>query len=123
MHEVVANVASACGTKAHLEITPLTPAVINDPQVTQVALAVAQALVGTENIMTNEKTMGSEDAAFFQREIPGCYFFLGSSNPEQGLEASHHNPYFDFDERVLSTGASVMTGIIAHYLLETGQSK
>jgi metal-dependent amidase/aminoacylase/carboxypeptidase family protein len=67
-------------------------------------------------LITDYKTMGSEDMAFIMREIPGCFFFIGSANPEQGLDAAHHHPRFDFDERALSQGAAVMAAVASEYL-------
>jgi amidohydrolase len=60
--------------------------------------------------------MGSEDMAFMMDDIPGCYFFVGSANPEQGLDAAHHNPRFDFDERALQSGAALMASAAAKLL-------
>jgi len=117
MREVVEGVAGACGVEAQLEITPLTPAVTNDPQVTEVVRAAAEAVVGSANVFSDERTMGSEDAAFFMQDVPGCYFFLGSANAERGLDAPHHNPRFDFDEDALPLGLAIFMQALAHYLL------
>lgn len=116
MSEIIEGVAKACGVHAELKITPLTPAVINDAEITKIVYAAAKDVVGAENITTDEQTMGSEDAAFFMQEIPGCYFFLGSANPEHGLNAPHHNPRFDFDEAVLPIGVAILMRALAHYL-------
>jgi amidohydrolase len=115
--EIVTGVAEACGTQAELEITPLTPAVNNDAAAARVVRAAAEAVVGPENVSTDERTMGSEDAAFFMRKVPGCYFFLGSANPERGLDAPHHSPRFDFDEDALPIGVAILMHALAHYLL------
>jgi amidohydrolase len=117
MQETIEGVAAACGAEAELEIIPLTPAVINDADVTTVVRAAAEAVVGSENVFAGEQTMGSEDAAFFMEEVPGCYFFLGSANAERGLDAPHHNPRFDIDEDVLVLGVAVLMKALAHYLL------
>jgi amidohydrolase len=117
VREVVEGAVSACGATADLEFIPLTPAVINDPEVTEVVRAAAEAVVGPENVFSGERTMGSEDAAFFMQEVPGCYFFLGSANAERGLNAPHHSPHFDFDEDALPLGVTVMMHALAHYLL------
>jgi len=123
MGKIIEGVANACGTQAELKITPLTPAVINDAAITKVVYAAAKAVVGAENVTTDERTMGSEDAAFFMQKIPGCYFFLGSANPERGLDAPHHNPHFDFDEAVLPIGVTILMRALAHYLLNSEASK
>jgi amidohydrolase len=60
--------------------------------------------------------MGSEDMAFMMQDIPGCYFFLGSANAEKGLDAPHHHPRFDIDERVLPYAAALMAASAADYL-------
>jgi amidohydrolase len=111
------GVAAACGATAELEFVPLTPALINDEAVTAVVREAAEQVVGPDKVSSGERTMGSEDAAFFLREVPGCYFFLGSSNAERGIGAPHHNPGFDIDEDVLPLGVGVMVQAVAHYLL------
>jgi len=117
VRELVEGVAASCGATAELEIKSLTPAVVNDAEVAEVVRAAAEAVVGPENVSSGQQTMGSEDAAFFMREIPGCYLFLGSANAERGLDAPHHNPRFDIDEDVLPLGVAVLMHALAHYLL------
>jgi len=53
-------------------------------------------------------TMGAEDMAFMQEQVPGCYVFLGSSNKERGLDFGHHHPKFDFDEEALPRAAALI---------------
>lgn len=117
MREVIEGVAAACGTRAELEITPLTPAVINDAQVAAAVRRAAESVLGPERVSSGERTMGSEDAALFTERVPGCYFFLGAANPEKGLIFSHHNPRFDFDEEALVWGVAVLAEVAALYLL------
>jgi amidohydrolase len=114
--ELFEGTAAAHGASADLDIEHLTPAVVNDPDVTRVVRDSAETVVGPEDVSSGERTMGSEDAAYFTQEVPGCYFFLGSANTERGLDAPHHNPRFDFDEDVLSIGVAVMVEAILHYL-------
>lgn len=117
VREVVEGVAAACGATAEWALVPLTPAVINDAEVAAVVREAAKAVVGAENVSSGERTMVSEDAAFFMQEVPGCYFFLGSANAERALNAPHHNPRFDFDEDALPLGVAVLMQSLAHYLL------
>jgi len=117
MREVVDGVAEGCGATVDLEIEAGTPAVINDKGVTEIVQAAAEAVVGADNVTSDHRTMGSEDAALFMQEVPGCYFFVGSSNPERGLDAPHHNPRFDIDEAALPLGVATLAQSLAHYLL------
>jgi len=77
---------------------------------------VSVAAVGQENIVVAEKTMGGEDMAFFLREVPGCYFFLGSSNKEKGLNQPHHSPQFNFDEDAMPIGVEIFVRAAMKYL-------
>ncbi len=116
MREVIEGVAAACGVEAELEIVILTPAVINTVEVAEVVRAAAEAVIGPENVFSGERTMGSEDAAFFMQDVPGCYFFVGAANAERGLNAPHHNPRFDIDEDALPLGVAVMMRTLGQYL-------
>ncbi len=114
--EIIRGVAAACGAEAEVEITPLTPAVINDAAVVEVVQRAVCAVLGEEGLSVGERTMGSEDAAFFMREIPGCYFFVGAANAERGITAYHHNPHFDIDEDALPLAVAVLAHAAVSYL-------
>ncbi|MFW6135884.1 MAG: M20 metallopeptidase family protein [Chloroflexota bacterium] len=120
VREVVESTAAAHAASAELQIEALTPALINDPDVVEVVREAAEAVLGPESVTSGERTMGSEDAAYLTREIPGCYFFLGSANAERGLDAPHHNPHFDFDEDALPIGVAVITEAILRILRDEG---
>ena len=60
-------------------------------------------------------TMGGEDMAFFLREVPGTFYFLGAGNPEKGIVHPHHHPRFDFDEDVLWLGVALLTATVWEY--------
>jgi amidohydrolase len=110
------GVASAMGAEAQLEVNMLTPAVVNDRAATDLMRDVAESVLGNENVHADFRTMGSEDMAFFLREVPGTYMFLGSANAESGLDFPHHNPRFDIDEGVLSLGVAVLTETSVRFL-------
>jgi amidohydrolase len=118
VRQVVEGVSSACGASAEFEVSVGSPAVINDPNVTQVVRQAAEAVLGSENISTGERTMGSEDASFFMQEIPGCYFFLGASNADKGFDFPHHNSCFDFDEQALALGVAILAQAASLYLMQ-----
>lgn len=106
VREVVAGTAQAMGAQSELTMESISPAVVNDPAITATVQAAARAVLGEAGLHVGLRTMGSEDAAFFLREIPGCYFFVGG-RPEDRDPAPHHNPYFDINERALPVGVAV----------------
>jgi len=61
--------------------------------------------------------MASEDMSFILEDVPGMYFFVGSSNEKLGLTYGHHHPRFDFDEDALPLGVALGSAAIADYLM------
>ncbi|NLE46608.1 MAG: amidohydrolase [Chloroflexi bacterium] len=116
LRQIVEGVGEACGTHVDLEIVPLTPALSNDPGVTEVVRDVVETMLGSDCLSADVRTMGSEDAAFFTREIPGCYIFLGASDASRGLDRPHHNPSFDIDESALVLGVAILTNALGRYV-------
>jgi amidohydrolase len=114
--QVIDRVAAAYEASAGLEVDSLVPALVNDADVVEAVRKAAETVLGPEAVISGERTMGSEDAAYFTQEMPGCYFFLGSANPERGLNVPHHSPRFNFDEDALPIGVAVMTEAILHTL-------
>ncbi len=115
-HQVVDGVAQAMGCQAQIETRRITPAVVNDPQVTNRVQSVAERLLPDCDLDKVGRTMGSEDMAYLMDDIPGCYFFIGSADAARGLNAPHHNPLFDFDEAALPWAAAMMAAAVVELL-------
>lgn len=106
----VRSVAEGMGCHAVIDLQILTPATINHLDTAVRVQEVAKGLFPNSDIdPANYTTMGSEDFAFILEKVPGCFFFIGSANPEKGLDAGHHHPKFDIDESALPRGAALMT--------------
>lgn len=115
--EIVTGVAQAHLCQAEIRIEKISPAVQNHPEIAETVRQTARTLFPEANLDDNYQTMASEDMAFFLQEVPGCYSFIGSANPEKGLDAKHHQPDFNFDEEALKTGAALMFATIQNLLL------
>ena len=115
--EIAENTSKAMGCRVEYEVTGVSPAVINDAKITaSVQKAARELYPKTEIDAGNYLTMGAEDMAFMLEKVPGCYFFIGSSNDEKGLVYDHHHPKFDFDEKALSRGAALMAQAVKEIL-------
>jgi len=119
-NEIVSGVANAMGCNAEIKTKSITPAVTNDVPITKRIREIAENLLPDYDIDANTTTMGSEDMAYLMQEIPGCYIFVGSANTEKGLDAPHHNPKFNFDERAMLDGAALMTSATVEMLKSSG---
>ncbi len=111
-HQIVRGAAEALGCQAEIDLQNLTPAVVNDPHITAQVQQIARQLLPEASLDLTDRTMGSEDMAYILQRVPGCFFFVGSANPEKGLDAAHHHPRFDFDERALPQAVALMTAAI-----------
>ena len=107
LHQIVESTAQMMGARAEVTVEELGPALVNDPAVTAIVHEAIREVLGAGALDTGLRTMASEDAAYFLREIPGCYFFVGCA-PEDQPSAPHHNPHFVVNEKGLPIGLGVM---------------
>lgn len=113
---IVSGICASHGATYKLDYLKLYPPTINDPKITDLVRAVATDIVETPlGIVPECQTMGGEDMSFFLQQVPGCYFFLGSANPDRSLAYPHHHPRFDFDETALSTGVEMFVRCVEKY--------
>ncbi|MDF1512514.1 MAG: amidohydrolase [Anaerolineae bacterium] len=109
--EIVYGTARMMGAQATLEWMPNTPAVVNDAQITGIVQKAVVDLFGESALIDDERTMGSEDAAYFLREIPGSYIFIGAG-PVGEPGTPHHNPHFNIEEASLKNGVAVVVATL-----------
>ena len=57
-----------------------------------------------------EPSMTSEDFAWYQRQLPGMFFFIGV-----GDTPALHNDHFDFDDSLLSAGADFFARLAVNF--------
>lgn len=87
------------------------PALVNNKEVVDSFLNTAKKQIREEDInILPHGLLGGEDAAFFFREVPGCYFFLPSNAPcpADGQVYGLHNSKFCVDESVFWLGSGLM---------------
>lgn len=117
IREISESLCKAMGCTVDVTINHGTIPTVNHADVVEKVRKRFAKIVGEENLLDDERTMGSEDVAYFMKDIPGMYFFVGSSNAERGLNYGHHHPRFDFDEAVLPLSVELLASAIAEYVL------
>lgn len=110
------GIASSMGGQCEVDISKGYPFLVNDPQVTQQARALAEEYVGKENVVDLDLWMGAEDFAYYTHEIPACFYRLGTRNEAKGITSYVHTPTFDIDEDALEIGAGMMAWIAINKL-------
>ncbi|CAE6721142.1 Hippurate hydrolase [Paraburkholderia domus] len=116
VHEIVTLQAQCFGVEASIDYKRLVPVVVNAEGPTALARDVLTDLVGAANVLTDTKgMMGSEDFAWMSDVVPGCYVMIGNGVGEWG-GCMVHNPKYDFNDRIISLGASYWVKLVEAYL-------
>lgn len=109
LKQIVNGMAESMGCIANVDIKRLTPAVINDEQITGVIQKSTREKLKSLKIRTDFRTMVSEDMAFMMEQRPGCYVLVGSGNEDPSKTFGHHHPKFDIDENALPVAAALVS--------------
>ena len=105
------GIALAMDAEIDLHIDIGYPSVYNDASVNDKVISITRSFFGNENVEETELRMGAEDFGYYTREIPGCFFRLGTGNIEKGITSGVHTPTFDIDERAIEIGMASMAVI------------
>ena len=92
------------GCRVEIDINSGYPAVMNPADLCDRVKTVADFTKLDAPYMT------AEDFAFYQRELPGMFLFLGT-----GDSPALHTSNFDFDERVLEKGADFFEALAVNF--------
>ena len=116
--KVASSIAESMGTTAEVSIFRGYPVTYNDPDLTLRMLPSLQRAAGERNVVQIAPIMGAEDFSFFQREVPGLYFFLGGKPLDVPVSeaAPHHTPDFYIDESGLKLGVEALLNLTIDYM-------
>ena len=114
--EIAQTQAAVYGATAEVDYQRRYPVLHNDPAQTAFCTGVIRDWLGDDGLIANsEPVTGSEDFAFFLEKVPGCYVFIGNGVGSEG-GCMVHNAGYDFNDRVLPTGASYWVRVAETYL-------
>ena len=116
MEEIIKGVEKTYNANITFDYKNGYPPTINHVGPTQKVLKAAEKVVGDKAGMPY-LSMGGEDFAYYLKEKPGCFFFVGSAPNEQELfETPHHCSHFTMDERALLVGPSIYLNLLDHIM-------
>jgi amidohydrolase len=119
LKNIINGISEGFGARAEIEYLRINKPTINETGMVNIVKKASDNILGSGNITTEHvKNMGGEDFSAFLDRVPGCYFFVGSRNPDKGFIHPHHNSKFDFDETALPIGLEVLKESIRLYLSE-----
>ena len=102
---IARGISESFGAKAEVTFDRAYPATVNDPEAMALAVTAAQAVSGDARVTPmKHPTMGAEDFAFMLEVKKGSYIMLGAGKTQH--DAMPHHPKYDFNDEILTTGAS-----------------
>lgn len=117
MKQTLAGCTASEGATYSIEfVSPNYLVTFNDPALTAESIPEMQRVLGNANIVASKPIAGSEDFSFYQKVIPGFFWFLGAGNKQLGITAAHHTPEFNIDEAALVPGVKLAANQLLDYL-------
>ena len=122
LHEHVKRVsemiAASGGAKANVHIHRWYDVTVNDEALTEWSVPTLQRVAGDTNVRVIDKVCGSEDFSFYQKEVPGFFFFIGCTPTDRdaATAAPNHSPRFYLDEACLKLGVKSLAALAIDWL-------
>jgi amidohydrolase len=116
MRETLDGITKAYGATYDMNYVEGAAVTYNEPSLVEETLPTIRRLIGEKNLISPKPQMGAEDFSYYQKVVPGFYYFLGVGNRAKGITAQVHTPDFDLDEDSLVIGVKVMSNVLLDYL-------
>jgi amidohydrolase len=112
------KIAESAGAKAEVSIQIMYPATINNAELTDKSVSSLVRTAGRENVVVTQPVTMAEDFSFYQRKVPGFFFFLGAYPADMNLKAqpTHHTADFMIDEKSMITGVKALVNLTLDYM-------
>ena len=112
MKEIIQGIEKTFNAQITFDYKDGYPPTINHTEPAEKVLKAAKQVVGSKAGMPY-LSMGGEDFAYYLKEKPGCFFFVGSAPNEKELFVTpHHCSHFNMDERALLVGPSIYLNLL-----------
>lgn len=109
--ELVQSVASPYGVGIEISHTRGTPPVVNDAASIASLDDAVRAAVAEGAVVATQQSLGGEDFAWYLERVPGALARLGVRSPGSTVPMDLHQSSFDVDERCISVGVQLLTGV------------
>ncbi len=122
IHEHVTRIsemiAAAGGAKASVHIHRWYDVTVNDPALTEWSAPTLARIAGEANVGVIDKICGAEDFSFYQKQVPGFFYFMGCTPPDRDAAsaAPNHSPRFHVDEDCLPLGVRSLAALALDWL-------
>jgi amidohydrolase len=118
VQRIAEMIALSGGAKATVHIHRWYDVTVNDPALTEWSVPTLGRMAGEANVGVIDKVCGAEDFSFFQKKVPGFFYFMGCTPAERdaGTAAPNHSPRFYVDEKCLVLGVRTLGALALDWL-------
>lgn len=120
MHRLIeVNSKAVCelyGCEIEIEIKKGYPPVVNDEKITELTINNAINLVGEDNTKVFEPKMWGEDFAFYGKNIPATFWFVGVRPKNLKTMPALHNSKLSPSENAMPIGTAMLVTAAMNYL-------
>lgn len=115
LKEMVRGICAAHGLEGETTYLREYPATVNRPGEADLCAGVLKRLLGEDRVHRElPPSACGEDFAFFLRQKPGAYIWLGSGR--EGNNPPLHSPEYDFNDGILETGRDYWIALVREIL-------
>src|SRR6187551_2121991 len=122
MKEVAEHTCAAFEARCEFRFTRNYPPTVNSAAEADFARQVMKDIVGEDNVLAQEPTMGAEDFAYMLQAKPGAYCFISNGDGAH-REMGHgegpctlHNPSYDFNDDLIPLGGTYWVQLATRWL-------
>lgn len=113
---VSSETAIEFGVNIDVNIVEGYPVLVNDENLTSMAIKFSKELLGSDRVETYDNRMSSDDFSFYSALAPSLYYRIGIRKKNTEM-LKLHTPDFDIDENGLETGIANLSWLIYNFLL------
>ncbi len=106
LEQINKGIEEMFGVLVSMDIRDMYPPVINDKELFDMMKEILK-----DEMIEIKPVMIAEDFSYYQQNIPGVFFLLGSKNEDLGYVNPLHSSKFNFNEEVLLHGLNVYINI------------
>jgi amidohydrolase len=122
MRAILGGLTSAAGASYDFSYDRTNPHVHNDPPLAAWSRESLARTLGAESVVDIPRIMAAEDFAWFAKEVPGFYYFLGTVEPGT-TSGGWHTPDFRAGDGAIEVGVRAMSGLVLDYLNGGGPTR
>ncbi|UOR13583.1 M20 metallopeptidase family protein [Halobacillus amylolyticus] len=116
IEKIAVSTSSGFGASVKYKYVRGYPAVVNHPEETERIKNIAAGLFGEKKVKYIPPQMGMEDFAYYLKEVPGTFFWVGGAMEKKSNVYPHHHPKFNVQEKAMMYIGKLFISAVLDYL-------